>query len=333
MNETLLHRFELQEEFVKKIVNDIPENVLQESDCTIYEPECAGAQFSVESVNRLRDLGFSRKDALNRVYCSSQSKIPISFAKTKGLQNYYLDKDIPDMKFTININNFPYQNNTKKAKVGNAGGSNGTPLYSKLLVQTCDITDKLMLTIAPAAVANMDGKTLPAMKKKGFYLKKVEFGMEKYFPTVNTQIAYFNFVREYQRFIKVNGFDLDTDIFKFIPNVQSQEELDQIQSFIGNEPNGFRYLDNRFHHKISDADKEKYLIVRRMYNKKDAYVYNRGLDMSKFDKESVLGVYCPDDETMNRWVEFFESENSYLLRKTTAYCGNVTSSILKYVKI
>lgn len=331
MNETLLHRFELQEEFVNKIVNDIPENVLQESDCTIYEPECAGAQFSVESVNRLRNLGFSKKDSLKRVYCSSQSKIPISFAKTKGLQNYYLDKDLPDMKFTVNINNFPYGNSDKSKKMKNAGGSNGTPLYSKLLAQTCDITDKLMLTIAPAAVANLDGKTLPAMRKKGFHLKKVEFGMEKYFPMVKTQIGYFVFTKEKHDVILVNNIEVDLRDFNYIPNLESKDQLDQIKTFISPERNGWKYLDNRHHHKVTE--KEKYLVVRRMYNKSDSFAYHRGLDMNRFDKESVLGLYCPDEETMEKWIQFLESDNARLLRKTSSYCSHVSTHIIGYVKL
>lgn len=331
MNDTLLHRLEMDGPLIHKVVNDIPEEYIQDSSATIYEPECAGAQFSVASVNRLRDFGFSKEEALSRVFCSSQSKISTSFAKTKGLKNYYLDEELPKMKFTININNFPYGNSNKKQKVGNAGGSNGTPLYSKLLVETCDVTDKMMLSIAPSVVANLDGKTIPAMRKRGFHLLKVEFGMEKYFPTVKTQIGYFVFTREKTDFIKVNGFYLDMNIFKFIPNVESQEQIDQLTSFIGSEKNGWRYLDNRSHHKITD--KENYLIVRRMYNKPDKFVYNRGLDMQKFDKESVLGLHCPNKNDMEKWVEFFESDNASLLRKITSYGGNVSTSILGYVNV
>jgi len=332
MNDTLLHRLEMNGPLINKVVNDIPEEYLLDSSSTVYEPECAGAQFSIASVNRMRDLGFSREEALNRVFCSSQSKISLAFAKTKGLKNYYLNEDLPTkMKHTININNFPYGNSNKKQKAGNAGGSNGTPLYTKLLVETCDVTDKMMLSIAPSVVANLDGKTIPAMRRKGFYLQKVEFGMEKYFPTVKTQIGYFVFNREKTDIIKVNGFDLDMNIFKFIPNVESQEQIEQLSSFIGLEKNGWKYLDNRSHHKI--LDKENYLIVRRMYNKPDKFVYNRGLDMEKFDKESVLGLHCPNKDDMERWIEFFESNNASLLRKTTSYGGNVSTSILGYVNV
>lgn len=331
MNDTLLHRLEMDGPLTDKVVNDIPEEYILDSSCTIYEPECAGAQFSVASVNRMRNLGFSREEALGRVFCSSQNKISLSFAKTKGLKNYIFDKELPKMKFTININNFPYGNSNKKQKAGNAGGSNGTPLYTKLLVETCDVTDKMMLSIAPSVVANLDGKTIPAMRKKGFYLQKVEFGMEKYFPTVKTQIGYFVFAREKTDIIKVNGFDLDMNIFKFIPNVESQEQIKQLSSFIGLEKNGWKYLDNRSHHKI--LDKQNYLIVRRMYNKPDKFVYNRGLDMEKFDKESVLGLRCPNEDDMERWIEFFESDDASLLRKTTSYGGNVSTSILGYVNV
>lgn len=332
MNDILLHRLEMDGPLIDKVVNDIPEEYILDPSCTIYEPECAGAQFSVASVNRIRNLGFSKEEALSRVVCSSQSKISISFAKTKGLKNYYLDEDLPtEMKHTININNFPYGNSNKKQKAGNAGGSNGTPLYAKLLVETCDVTDKMMLSIAPSVVANLDGKTIPAMKKKGFYLQKVEFGMEKYFPTVKTQIGYFVFTRKKTDIIKVNGFDLDLNIFKFIPNIESQEQIDQLSSFIGLEKNGWKYLDNRSHHKI--VDKENYLIVRRMYNKPDKFVYNHGLDMEKFDKESVLGLHCPSKDDMERWIKFFESDNASLLRKTTSYGGNVGTSFLGYVNV
>ena len=316
---------------IDKVVNDIPEEYLLDSSSTVYEPECAGAQFSAASVNKMMNLGFSKEEALRRVFCSSSSKISTSFAKTKGLKNYYLDKELPKMKFTVNINNFPYGNSNKKEKAGNAGGSNGTPLYSKLLVETCDLTDKMMLSIAPSVVANLDGKTIPAMRKKGLHLQKVEFGMEKYFPTVKTQIGYFVFTRKKPDIIKVNGFDLDINIFKFIPNIESKEQIEQLLSFIGLEKNGWKYMDNRSHHKITD--KENYLIVRRMYNKPDKFVYNCGLDMDKFNKESVLGLHCPNKNDMERWIKFFESDNASLLRKTTSYGGNVATSILGYVNV
>jgi hypothetical protein len=112
-----------------------------------------------------------------------------------------------------------------------------------------------------------------------------------------------------------------------IANVGSQEELDRLcEIWSGNSP--WKYMDNRAHKKRENLD--KILVIRRMYSGK-TFAYNMGLDLLKFDRESVVGLENVTAEEAQQWATFFSSDDGKFLRKAINYAGNISAKFLQPV--
>jgi hypothetical protein len=231
----------------------------------------------------------------------------------------------PEMQFDVIIGNPPYQNPDKIKKAANGRSANGTPLWVKFIQKSAESLSEggFLSLLVPAAVATPGGRGMKAAK--GLTPISITFGMEKFF-NVKTEIALVTWEKtQRRRPFRVNGLCYPEGLP--IANVGSQEELDRLcEIWSGNSP--WKYMDNRAHKKRENLD--KILVIRRMYSGK-TFAYNMGLDLLKFDRESVVGLENVTAEEAQQWATFFSSDDGKFLRKAINYAGNISAKFLQPV--
>ncbi len=236
----------------------------------------------------------------------------------------YLNWD-PKMKFDVIIGNPPYQNPNKGKKAANGRSANGSPLWSKFIKKSASLLkqDGILSLLIPSAVTTPKSRGMSAAK--GLSLLSVDFGMEEFFK-VGTQISHVCWKNgESTALVKVNGLDYPTSLP--IANVASRSELLTLERIWSGKAN-WQYMDNRGH--IDRPNKENILVIRRMYSG-GTFKYNMGLDMTRFDKESVVGLECQSPEEVTKWLAFLDSPNATFLRRVTNYAGNISAAYLQPV--
>jgi hypothetical protein len=288
---------------------------------------CCGISKSV--VRRLqRDVYFDEYDAIFRVYGVDNDLALVNRARHLGfvhtVQADFLQWQ-PDVQFDVIVGNPPYQNPDKTKKTANGRSANGTPLWVKFIKKSAELLSEggFVSLLVPAAVATPGGRGMKAAK--GLVPVSITFGMEEFF-NVSTEIALVTWEKtQDSRLLKVN--DLHYPESLPIANVKSQEELDRLcEIWSGNSP--WKYMDNRAHEKRENLD--KILVIRRMYSGK-TFAFNMGLDLSKFDRESVIGLENVTPKEAEQWATFFQSENGKFLRSVINYAGNISAKFLQPV--
>jgi hypothetical protein len=252
--------------------------------------------------------------------------------KLNGLQHAKLailrpetDFDSLNMKFDVIIGNPPYQNADKVKKAANSRSANGSPLWVKFIRKSTELLkpNGVLSLLVPSAVATPKSRGMSAAK--GLMLQSVNFGMESYF-NVGTQICHVSWVNNKVKVpLIVNGLQYPRELP--IANVKSDLEMSTLRNIWSGQAN-WEYMDNRIHEKRQD--KEQILVIRRMYSG-TTFSYHMGLDMSKFDKESVVGLRCKDNDEAEAWMKFFDSPNGLFLREVTNYAGNISAAYLQPV--
>lgn len=310
------------------LADSVPSYVLKDATNILDLGQgCCGISRSV--VKRIEREGYADQyEAMFRVRGVDNDFALVKKAQRLGFVNSVCT-DIDDLDDTqlyeLIVGNPPYQNPNKKNKAANSRSSNGSPLWAKFVKKGANLLAPggCMSLLLPSAILNPGGRGMSGAKN--LTLIAVKFGMEKHF-NVSTDISLVTWMEGDRKDLPlmVNGLEYPRELP--IANVQSQGELDLLKS-LWSGSSGWKYMDNRGHHKIND--KENYLVIRRMYSG-DTYSYNRGLDMSKFDKESLVGLRCTEEESQ-KWISFFESDKGRFLRRVTNFAGNVSASHLKYV--
>jgi len=231
----------------------------------------------------------------------------------------------PNMKFDVIIGNPPYQNPNKGKKAANGRSSNGSPLWVKFIKKSSELLKDggTLSLLVPSAVTTPKSRGMNAAK--GLTLSSVKFNMDAYF-RVGTDISHVTWVKgEEDVPLMVNGLTYPRSLP--IANVADPSEFNRLVSIWSGEAN-WEYMDNRGHHRRSN--KEGTLVIRRMYSG-DTFKYNVGLDMNKFDKESLVGIECSSDAEMEQWVNFLDSDASKFIRRVTNYAGNISAAFLRPV--
>jgi len=309
------------------VAQSIPLSVLQNATSILDLGQgCCGMSRAI--VKRLQEeVYLDHFDAMFKVHGVDNDLALVEKAKRLGFI-HSVCSDIedynPNMKFDVIIGNPPYQNSDKKKKTGSSAGANGLPLWVKFLKKSSSLLKEggYMSLLVPATVVAPGSRGSSA--SKSLSLVSVNFDMEKFF-NVGTQIALVTWVNGTNLApVIVNGLEYPTSFP--IANVQTSEEISRLQ-VIWSGQSDWKYMDNRRHHLV--LDKSEYLVVRRMFNG-EKFVYNRGLDMTKFDRESVLGIKATPEE-QNLWSNFLDSENGQFLRRVTKFSGNLTARYLQQI--
>ena len=230
-----------------------------------------------------------------------------------------------EMQFDVVIGNPPYQNPNKGKKTANGRSSNGSPLWVKFIKKSSELLKNggTLSILVPSAVTTPKSRGMSAAK--GLTLSSVEFNMGVYFK-VGTDISYVTWVKGEEGLpLMVNGLTYPRSLP--IANVADQSEFNRLLGIWSGEAN-WEYMDNRGHHQR--CNKENTLVIRRMYSG-GTFKYNVGLDMTKFDKESLVGIECSSEAEMKQWVTFLESDASKFIRRVTNYAGNISAAFLRPV--
>jgi hypothetical protein len=288
---------------------------------------CCGISRAI--VKRLEREGYDDHfGAIFKVHGVDNDLALVKKAKNLGFINSVcsdLEEFNPDRKFTVIVGNPPYANPDKAKKTGNSRSANGVPLWVKFIKKSAELLSEggFLVLLVPSAVATPGSRGMSATK--GLALRSVTFNMEKYF-NVSTDISLVVWEKTTEeRELKVNGLDYPRDLP--IANVQGEEELDLLKK-IWSGSSSWKYMDNRGHSKRENLN--SILFIRRMYSGEE-FGCQHGLDLSRFDRESVVGMEGVTPPEADEWVRFFSSENGRFLRKVTNYSGNVSAHFLKLV--
>lgn len=312
----------------KLVADSIPANVLKKANRILDVGQgCCG--ISKAMVRRLqKEIYLDEFDAIFKVHGVDNDLALVNRARHLGfVHTVHADflQWSPGVKFDVIVGNPPYQNPDKIKKTANGRSANGTPLWVKFIQKSAESLSEggFLSLLVPAAVATPSGRGMKAAK--GLRPVAITFGMERFF-NVGTEIALVTWEKtQSRRSLQVNGMSYPEGLP--IANVSSQEELDRLcEIWSGNSP--WKYMDNRGHGKREGLD--KILVIRRMYSGK-TFAYNMGLDLSKFDRESVIGLENVTDEEAEQWATFFLSEDGKFLRKVINYAGNISAKFLQPV--
>ena len=229
----------------------------------------------------------------------------------------------PSMQFDVIVGNPPYQNPNKGKKTANGRSSNGSPLWVKFIRKSTELLKEggTLSLLIPSAVTTPNSRGMSAAK--GMTLVDVKFNMNSYFG-VGTDISRVTWVKsKVDAPLTVNGVDYPRHLP--IANVADESEFNRLVN-IWSGSSKWEYMDNRGHDKRQHKD--DILVIRRMYSG-STFKYNEGLDMSKFDKESLVGLRCSSPEEMSLWVNFLNSDASKFIRRVTNYAGNISAAFLQ----
>lgn len=309
------------------IAQAIPLSTLKKSNAILDLGQgCCGISRAI--VQRLKDEAYmDHYDAIFKIHGVDNDRALVTKARRLGFLNSVLsdiDAYTPDMNFPVVVGNPPYQNADKTRKAANGRSANGSPLWAKFVRKGASLLAPggYMSLLLPAAILTPGSRGMSGARH--LTLLSVDFNREEFF-NVSTDIAQVTWVNEKtDKPLRVNGLEYPRHLP--IANVKTQEELELLQKIWSGKAD-WNYMDNRSHNKIEDKD--NYLVIRRMYSG-DSYVYNRGLDMTRFDKESLIGIHCTGEE-MDHWITFLESDEGLFLRRVTNFAGNISAKHLQYV--
>jgi hypothetical protein len=319
---------------VERVVYSISEDAILNPEVRFLDPAMGGGQFLRGILDRAVALGVSREDMLPRLFGIERSIVYVNHAKWKlGLGGANLkvsscyDPEVFGVKFDVIVGNPPYQNPDKTKKTANGRSANGTPLWAKFVEKTSSLLADggYLALIIPAAVATPGGRGMK--KARELSLKTIDFGIESFF-NVKTNIALVSWVKSSETvLLKVNGVSYPSGLP--IANVSNDGELQRLKQIWSGSSN-WKYMDNRSHTKR--ADRENILVVRRMYSR-NTFAWHWGLDLTKFDKESVIGLEGVSESEAQKWGRFFDSEDGVFLRRVTNYAGNISAEFLRPIDL
>jgi hypothetical protein len=312
------------------VAESVPASALRDADAILDLGQgCCGISRAV--AKRLVREGYTDQfGAMFKLHGIDNNLALVKKAKHLGFINSIcadIDQLEEDRKYKVIVGNPPYTNPSKGKKVGPGCRCSGAPLWAKFVRKSTELLEDggFLVLLIPSAVATPGSRGMSAAK--GLTLRSITFGMEKYF-NVSTNIALVVWEKTTEeRELKVNDMTYPKDLP--IADVKDQAELDRLKKiWSGN--SAWRYMDNRGHHKRENL--ENILVVRRMYNG-DELVCHHGLDMSRFDRESVLGLENVTPKQAEKWSKFFSSDDGRFLRRVVKYGGNMSAEFLKRVNL
>lgn len=318
---------------VTTMLSSIPEDMLLDCNTVVADLAMGDGSYLAEVARRRVANGASIEQAQSTLYGYEKSPVYLEAArKLNGLQHANLailkpetDLNSLNMKFDVIIGNPPYQNADKVKKAANSRSANGSPLWVKFIRKSVELLkpDGVLSLLVPSAVATPKSRGMSAAKN--LTLQSIDFGMESYF-NVGTQICHVSWVNNKVDVpLVVNGLQYPRELP--VANVKSEVDLSTLRKIWSGQA-GWEYMDNRSHEKR--GDKDKILVIRRMYSG-SSFSYHMGLDMGKFDKESVVGLRCETNDEAEAWMKFLDSPNGVFLREVTNYAGNISAAYLQPV--
>lgn len=317
------------QELCELVAQSIPADVLKNAKRILdVGIGCGGIARAV--VKRLvNELYVDHFDAMFRVYGVDNNLALVKKAERNGIRTAYADflEWDPEMQFDVIVGNPPYQNPDKVKKAANGRSANGTPLWVKFIEKSASLLEPsgYLSLVVPAAVATPGSRGM--RKAADLSLVSMEFGLESHF-NVKTNIALVTWTKGLiSGSLKVNGLNYPQTLP--IANVQNQSELNRLQK-IWSGRSEWKYMDNRSHGKR--ANRDGILVVRRMYSG-SSFAWNYGLDMDRFDRESVIGLEGVSEVDAQKWGAFFDSDDGIFLRRVTNYAGNISAEFLKPVAV
>ena len=129
-------------ELVREMLDKIPSSVWENPESKFLDPCMGKGTFLVEIINRLVYIyGYSKEDAISRVYGYDVCVKYINYLKRGGLRNVFhkdfLNEEF-NMKFDVVIGNPPYQENSDAGK-SKGGGKNVMRGYSLFVKKSMEI--------------------------------------------------------------------------------------------------------------------------------------------------------------------------------------------------
>jgi tRNA1(Val) A37 N6-methylase TrmN6 len=318
---------------VTTLLSAVPEYKLLDCKTVVADLAMGDGSYLAEISRRRVANGATIEEAQKTLYGYEKSPVYLEAArKLNGLQHANLgilrpdtDLDLLSMKFDVIIGNPPYQNSDKVKKAANSRSANGSPLWVKFIRKSVELLkpDGVLTLLVPSAVATPKSRGMSAAKT--LTLRSVNFGMESYF-NVGTQICHISWVNNKTNApLRVNTLLYPRELP--LADVKNKEELSTLMRVWSGQAN-WQYMDNRGHDKLDN--KENILVVRRMYSGA-SYSYHMGLDMDRFDKESVVGLKCANSTEAEKWTKFFDSEAGTFIRRVTNYAGNISAVHLQLI--
>jgi|LakMenEpi03Aug12_release.lakeMendotaPanAssembly.Ray.scaffolds.fasta_scaffold00653_21 hypothetical protein len=284
-------------ELVREMLDKIPLSVWENPESKFLDPCMGKGTFLIEIINRLVYIyGYSKEDAVSRVYGYDVCVKYVNYLKRGGLKNVF-HKDFLNeefsMKFDVVIGNPPYQ----------SGNNKSNKLWVKFISKSLELSENLCFVV-PLSLMISESKQITDIRKK-LSNKQNTFNLtKKDIFNVGEKVVYFTSI----------GSNSNESIIIFPDNT-----IKKINNLIGRQP-------------IEVKDNLKLLIFDKIENfpYKNEYVYDFNFNSNKTTPkrliEEQLVSEIEDDEIFKYRVHHSASKTLYSRVLVSNYSQNNEST-------